>query len=99
MSDYHRKGFRRPQVELPESLPSGDANPLEIAEANMNREALMAAIGKLTDDQQQVIGLRFGSEMPILEVAETMGKTEGAVKQLQARALAALARMLSTGDQ
>jgi RNA polymerase sigma-70 factor (ECF subfamily) len=99
VSDYHRKGFRRPQVELAESLPSRDANPLEIAEANMNREALMAAIGELTDDQQQVIGLRFGSEMPIQEVAETMGKTEGAVKQLQARALAALARMLSAGDQ
>ncbi len=99
VSDYHRKRFRRPQVELPESLPSRDANPLEMAEANMNREALMAALAELTDEQQQVIALRFGSEMPIQAVAETMGKTEGAVKQLQARALASLARMLSTGDQ
>jgi len=99
VSDHHRKHFRRPQVELLDSVPSQDANPLEIAEASMTRESLLTAIAELTEDQQQVIALRFGSEMPIQTVAETMGKTEGAVKQLQARALASLARRLSTGDQ
>jgi RNA polymerase sigma-70 factor (ECF subfamily) len=38
--------------------------------------------------------LRFGQEMSIQEVAQTMGKTEGAIKQLQARAIAALARQI-----
>jgi RNA polymerase sigma-70 factor (ECF subfamily) len=39
--------------------------------------------------------LRFGSGLPIQDVARTLGKTEGAIKQLQARAVAALARKLS----
>jgi RNA polymerase sigma-70 factor (ECF subfamily) len=41
-----------------------------------------------------VIALRFGQEMPIQDVARMMGKTVGAVKQLQARAIAALARQI-----
>jgi len=41
------------------------------------------------------LSLRFGSDLPIQEVARTLGKSEGAIKQLQARAVAALARQLS----
>jgi RNA polymerase sigma-70 factor (ECF subfamily) len=51
----------------------------------------------LTEEQQHVIALRFGQELPIQEVARSIGKTEGAVKQLQARAIAALARKLMPG--
>ena len=42
-----------------------------------------------------MLGLRFGYNMPIQDVARALGKTEGAIKQLQARALAALARTMS----
>jgi RNA polymerase sigma factor (sigma-70 family) len=59
------------------------------------RAALRRALADLTEEQQMVLGLRFGSEMPIRDVAELMGKTEGSVKQLQARAIAALSRKLS----
>ena len=48
-----------------------------------------------TEEQQDVIALRFGHEMPIKEVAEMIGKSEGAVKQLQARAVAALSRIMA----
>ena len=41
-----------------------------------------------------MIALRFGQEMPIQAVARMMGKTEGAIKQLQVRAIAALARQI-----
>ena len=60
-------------------------------------DELFQALGELTRDQQDVIALRFGYEMPIKDVAQTMGKSEGAVKQLQARAIAALSRKLSVG--
>jgi len=46
-------------------------------------------------DQQDVISLRFGYEMAIKDVARVMGKSEGAVKQLQARAVAALSRKMA----
>jgi RNA polymerase sigma-70 factor (ECF subfamily) len=60
----------------------------------LEREELRQALSSLTEEQQHVIALRFGQEMPILAVARMMGKTEGAIKQLQVRAIAALARQI-----
>ena len=50
----------------------------------------------LTEEQQQVLALRFGYEMPIRDVAETMNKSEGSVKMLQVRAIAALTRLMGS---
>ena len=44
--------------------------------------------------QQEVLALRFGFGLPIKEVAETVNKSEGSVKMLQVRAIAALTRRL-----
>ena len=49
---------------------------------------------RLTDDQRQVILLKFMEEMSNEETAQVMGKSVGAVKALQHRALAALQRVL-----
>ena len=49
----------------------------------------------LTEEQREVLSLRFVGELPIRDVALSLGKTEGAVTQLQARAVAALGRLLS----
>ncbi len=95
VSDYHRKHYRAPEVELNEALASRELDPAEAVEKMMTQENLMRVIQELTEEQQNVISLRFGYDMPIQEVARTLGKTEGAVKQLQARAIAALARKLS----
>jgi RNA polymerase sigma-70 factor (ECF subfamily) len=94
-SDHHRRHYRARQVELDESLESREAGPAETVEALLTCEDLKRAMAELTDEQQNVIALRFGYEMPIQEVARTLGKTEGAVKQLQARAIAALARRMA----
>jgi len=94
VSDHHRRHYRAPHVELDESVVSPEAGPAETVEAMLTRADLKQAIAELTEEQQNVIALRFGFEMPIQEVARTLGKSEGAVKQLQARAIAALARTL-----
>lgn len=98
VADYHRKHYRGGQeVALYEGLESDIKSPAELAVRKQTLEALHAALGELTDDQQDVIALRFGYEMAIKEVAETIGKSEGAVKQLQARAVAALSRRMTIG--
>jgi RNA polymerase sigma-70 factor (ECF subfamily) len=97
VSDHLRKRYRAPQVELDEAIVSREAGPAEVVEAALAREDLRQAMAGLTEEQQHVIALRFGHELPIQEVARTIGKTEGAVKQLQARAIAALARILAPG--
>lgn len=96
-SDHHRRSYRAPHVQLDETIESAEVGPDELAEATLTRADLREAVAELTEEQQNVIALRFGNELPIQEVARTMGKTEGAIKQLQARAIAALARKLSPG--
>ncbi len=95
VSDYHRQQYRAPEVELDEALASRELDPAEAVEKMMTQENLKRVMQELTEEQQNVISLRFGYDMPIQEVARTLGKTEGAIKQLQARAIAALARKLS----
>lgn len=97
VSDHMRRRYRAPQVELDEAIVSHAAGPAELAEAAATRADLREAMTFLTEEQQHVIALRFDRELPIQEVARAIGKTEGAVKQLQARAIAALARKLMPG--
>ncbi len=95
VSDHHRRHYRAPEVELDESYVSPSASPADIIEMRLTHEDLKRAMLELTDEQQQVLSLRFGYDMPIQEVARNLGKSEGAIKQLQARAIAALARKLT----
>jgi RNA polymerase sigma-70 factor (ECF subfamily) len=53
----------------------------------------------LTEEQQQVIVLKFAEDLSNREVAEILGKTEGAVKALQHRGLAALRRVLNVEEE
>jgi RNA polymerase sigma-70 factor (ECF subfamily) len=55
---------------------------------------LQAALPKLTDDQQQLIALRYYSGYSTAEIAAAMGRSERAVYSLEVRALAALRRIL-----
>jgi RNA polymerase sigma-70 factor (ECF subfamily) len=95
VSDHHRQAYRAPQVELDESLASDEHDPADIVEGKLTQETLQQAMKELTEEQRHVLSLRFGSGLSIQDVARTLGKSEGAIKQLQARAVAALARKLS----
>jgi RNA polymerase sigma-70 factor (ECF subfamily) len=54
------------------------------------RAAVYRFVRELPDDQRRVIEMRFAEEKAIREIAEAMGRTEGAVKQLQYRAMQSL---------
>ncbi|MGH9557498.1 MAG: RNA polymerase sigma factor [Terriglobales bacterium] len=51
------------------------------------RALLFQLVDRLPDDQRRVIYLRFVTQKSIAEIARELGRTEGAVKQLQFRAL------------
>lgn len=95
VNDYHRNQHRAHHVALDESLPMEGEEPLEALHRRLTHEALAQALAELTPDQQTVIALRYGSGLSIHEVAEVLGKSEAAIKMLQARALAALARKMT----
>lgn len=81
----------RPLADVPE--PS-EPERLEAAD----RARLFRAVTTLPPDQRRVIELRFAEERSIAEIAAALGKTEGAVKQLQLRALRALRKHLGARD-
>lgn len=57
--------------------------------------ALLAALERLTPDQREVVVLRFVSDLSLEEAAKVTGRSVGAVKTMQHRALAQLARILT----
>jgi RNA polymerase sigma-70 factor (ECF subfamily) len=71
-----------------------DHNPVETTEIRLDAEHLRATIQRLTDEQAQVISLRFLEGYSFSEIAAMMGKSEGAVKALQHRAVATLRQLL-----
>ena len=58
---------------------------------------LLAALEQLTDEQREVLVLRFVADLPLRDVARVLGKRAGAVKMLQQRGLERLAAEL--GDR
>jgi RNA polymerase sigma-70 factor, ECF subfamily len=61
----------------------------------LDRQSLEPALARLTPEQRQAIELRFMEGMSVAETARTMGRSDEAVKKLQARALANLRRHLT----
>lgn len=96
VADHYRQRQRASQVLLDDLPPiaSHDESPHHAAERALTEDDLRIAINRLTDEQAQVITLRFLEGLSISEVAEIMGKTEGAVKTMQYRAVLSLRRML-----
>ena len=95
--DHFRRQPVQPALSLEEKLVAAVEHPSEVLESEFTHQALQRALADLTDDQQQVIVLKFVDGLSNLEVAQILGKTEGAVKSLQHRALASLGRVL--GEQ
>ncbi len=61
----------------------------------LDRETLEPALARLTAEQRQTVELRFFEGLSVAETAARMGRSDEAVKKLQARALANLRRSLA----
>jgi RNA polymerase sigma-70 factor (ECF subfamily) len=96
--DFVRRESKKPTVQLDETLPiPGDSDPQGEAELNLNMQQVSLAARGLTKAQREVISLRFAGGMSITEVAQTMKKSEGAIKALQHSAILALRKTLKAG--
>jgi RNA polymerase sigma-70 factor (ECF subfamily) len=67
----------------------------EAIEQSEERAALHNALANLPPDQREVVLLRYFERRTSADVAALMDRSEGAVKALQHRAIAALARALN----
>ena len=75
--------------------PAIDADPAGLVGAAEESRRLQRALAKLPDDRRQVIILRFVDRLSAREVGAVLGRSEGAVRVLQHRALRELADILS----
>ena len=71
-----------------------DASPEQRAALSEDLDRLAEALKELTDDQREVIELRFFAGLSVLEAAMVMGRQEGTIRGLQFRAIASLRHSL-----
>lgn len=76
-------------VEVSVDMPANDVIAYKLLAQSMQQ---------LTDEQQEVIILKYVEGYGLSEIAELTGRTEGAVKALQHRALASLARLMDSSS-
>lgn len=90
---------RRTRTEFSSDALPEQADPSRGPEedilASLSNDELMRAVASLPIDQRDCVLMRFVQELSIAETAQVLGRSEGAIKQLQLRAVRSLARMLS----
>ena len=70
-------------------------SPAAWAETRADRALLRSALCELSAEHREVITLRFLLDLPSKEVAQQMGRSDAAIRQLQRRALAQLRALLA----
>lgn len=94
-ADHFRQESRRSEDSLPENLPAMHETLDEKNQNSLNHETLQKALAALQDAQREVIIMRFVLELPLQDVARSMGKSEDAIKGLQRRGLLTLRKLLT----
>ncbi len=93
--DYYRRTQRAGPRESIEDIDLGTEDDLDGSLMSLHQsDQLQAALRTLTEEQRQVIILRFVEGYSLEKTAEVLGKTTGAIKSMQLRALNALSRAL-----
>jgi RNA polymerase sigma-70 factor, ECF subfamily len=93
--DHFRANKRwQPEEDVPEPEPDESTSAEAGALESIGRKSMLELIEDLSPEQQQVLTLKFVFNFSNGEVATILGKTEGAIKSLQHRALASLQKQL-----
>ena len=95
ISDRWQRSGRETQDDA--VIESAQVSPVEIEEVE-RRATLFRLVETLPAEQKRVVVLRFVEQKSIKEVASAIRKTEGAVKQLQFRALSTLKARMEGAD-
>jgi RNA polymerase sigma-70 factor (ECF subfamily) len=93
--DHFRTARRwQPEEEVPEPPGQVELSAEDEALHSIGRASMLELIEGLSHEQQQVLTLKFVFNFGNAEVATILGKTDGAVKSLQHRALVSLQKQL-----
>jgi len=99
VANWHRDQSRRTFLPIDGLVFPGERRdePEATVERREGEEALWAAIERLPEERRRLLLHKFGDQLTNLEIGELMQKSEGAIKSLYFRTLAALRKDL--GEQ
>ena len=97
IADYSQRRSKEQNLSAAEEPYAESSQEASFAEAE-RLSRLYKHVSKLPEDQRRVIKLRFAEEKSIREIAVDLGRTEGAIKQLQFRALENLRARMGVGN-
>ncbi len=100
VANWYRDNSRRRDVRLDEALMvvEKSAGPEHVAERNDEARALLEVIRTLPDERQQVLILKYVEGLSNAEIAQVMGRSEGAIKSLYHRTLLELRQAMPKED-
>jgi len=94
MDHFRARKRWQPEEEVPEPPGSEEPSAEMLAMHSIGRQSMMELIETLSPEQRQVLTLKFVFDFSNADVANILGKTDGAIKSLQHRALASLQKQL-----
>lgn len=98
--DFVRKSARTiTAVDEPDEAIPAETCVDEVVLARLDAKRLRTAVESLTSEQAEVVIARFYWGLNVSETADAVGRTVGAVKALQHRAVRTLQRMLEAEDE
>ena len=93
--DYFRKNKKHMTVPIDEMQIESEINPVATAERNLEVERVKKAMEQLTNEQREVIRLRFFGELTSKEAGQLLNKSHGAVREMQRAAVEKLRNLLT----
>jgi RNA polymerase sigma-70 factor (ECF subfamily) len=98
-TDHFKAGRTRLEMTTEDMGQHDDATdgPETAVLASLTNEILLEALTELPNEQKDCLVMRFLQGMSIAETAQVLGRSEGAIKQLQLRGVRNLAKLMPEG--
>lgn len=86
------------QAAIIDLLVVSMTTPTQALSRNEKELHLLAALGKLPDEQREALRLRYGEGLASKDIALRLGKTDGAIRVILTRSLGQLQKLLNPED-
>jgi RNA polymerase sigma-70 factor, ECF subfamily len=98
-TDHFKAGRTRLELTTEDMRVHDDAaeGPEDAVLSGLTNEVLLDGLRRLSEEQRDCLVMRFLQGLSIAETAEILGRSQGAVKQLQLRAVRNLAKLMPEG--
>jgi RNA polymerase sigma-70 factor (ECF subfamily) len=97
VADHYKSAARRTQPVPDHTLRDRPA-PVDVEAIVIVRVVIEQMLGELLRDHRRCLALRFMDDRGVPETAEIMGRRDGALKMMQARALASCRRTAALAE-